>query len=443
MNRGGSTQKVVVVGAGSSARRYVRDFLGDRTLVAVVDSRGEGELLGRPVETLDHLATVNFDRLVIASWAIEELTLEVQKRGVPLEAIDIFFNDRDRIESLSAWRASQSLSAGYFEDSAAPLVWAFYDLNVARPTFDILAFLCLAERARRKRGCQGFHLVVVPPSLNEFNRQLLPVFDVAEQRWRIHQILLQASALVPGCRGVSLAPDRETASRWAEAQAQEFCFPEGYRESAPIPCWEFENVVEAVDRGDEVRYLEASRQAHRAIAGWAQAVVPPGRRMISVTLRDCSLQQARNSDLRAWRDFMETLDRDRFFPVVIPDTENALLPSVFTDIACVFPVAAFNLDLRLALYETSFINMGVANGPTHLWVFSRCCAYLMFKQIVNEYNHSSEASFKRRRLTIGGQFPGAGPWQRLVWEEDDFTVIRDAFERLCEDRERFSQQSPL
>jgi len=327
------------------------------------------------------------------------------------------------------WTATVAGQAAHF-DLGTPLsvLYAFYDLNVARPTFDILAFLCLAENARRRQGLDAVHLVVVPPALNEFNQQLLPVIPVEEQRWRTQQILLPAASLLPSSAGVTMLPSRELVSALA-GMGQ--VFPPGYSEQRPLALWEFEHVVDSVAQGDEIRWLQATPAARGMLHRWMVENVPPQRRIVSITLRDSSLQQARNSNLEAWYRFIEKLDRQRYFPVVIPDTEKALQPSAFKDIACIFTEAAFNLDLRLALYETSHVNLGVANGPTHLWVFSRTCRYLMFKQIVNDYSHSSAESFLRRRLEIGGAFPGAGPFQRLVWHDDTWQTIRSFFEQFC------------
>ena len=63
------------------------------------------------------------------------------------------------------------------------------------------------------------------------------------------------------------------------------------------------------------------------------------------------------------------------------------------------------------------------NNSTHLCALSRDCRYLMYKQVTEDYAHTSTQSFLDRGFTIGGHFPGANALQRLVWEDDSAEVI--------------------
>ncbi len=423
MNR---LSRVALVGAGSSAQRYLTSFLGEQQLAGVFDSQGKGQLGEHPVRPLDELKLADCDRVVIASWAIDELLQTLSRLDVPESRIDLFLNDRDEVIDVSTWRARKQGEAQRFDRQSGGELLAVYDLNVARPTYDILAFLCLAELERMERSLSYVHLVIVPPSLNDFNAQLLPVIPPEEQSWRTHQILIDSAQLLPSCRGVSLLPSRETLTSLIEGRA---VWPEGSCVDRPKACWEFNHLVDVVARGGEIRQLRSSQQAKTILNSWVREVNPQNLPMVSITLRNCALQKARNSDLAQWRKFVASLDRSEYFPVIVPDTERGLEPSPIAE-ATLFPVAAFNLDMRMALYEASFLNLGVANGPAHLWVFSKACRYLMFKQIVDTYNHSSEASFRRRQIEPGQDFPGAGPGQHLVWEDDRLSVIQREFARF-------------
>ena len=58
------------------------------------------------------------------------------------------------------------------------------------------------------------------------------------------------------------------------------------------------------------------------------------------------------------------------FPVVLPDTEVSLLALTggFEGIT-LMPAASINLDIRMALYEVSYLNLFVSNGPAVLGFF--------------------------------------------------------------------------
>jgi hypothetical protein len=89
---------------------------------------------------------------------------------------------------------------------------------------------------------------------------------------------------------------------------------------------------------------------------------------------------ARNSNLPAWVAFARGLDASRYCPVFVPDTNETIegLPNELRDFR-VFPEAAWNVPLRMALYERAFINLGVNNGPMGLAWLNACVCYATLK----------------------------------------------------------------
>ena len=81
----------------------------------------------------------------------------------------------------------------------------------------------------------------------------------------------------------------------------------------------------------------------------------------------------RNSNLEAWTAFARSLDPTRFMPVFVPDLEQTLNGQLHAlQGHPVLGEAAWNLGLRMALYERSYISLGVNTGPMGLcWLNAR------------------------------------------------------------------------
>src|SRR4029077_7518832 len=105
--------------------------------------------------------------------------------------------------------------------------------------------------------------------------------------------------------------------------------------------------------------LRAPADELREIDAWAQAHVGSGG-LGGITLRGYGFMPARNSNMPAWIAFARSLNANQYCPVFIPDTHDTIagLPSEVRDFTD-FPEAAWNIALRMALYERAFVNLGI------------------------------------------------------------------------------------
>ncbi|MGE0876750.1 MAG: hypothetical protein AB7O31_18955, partial [Burkholderiales bacterium] len=92
----------------------------------------------------------------------------------------------------------------------------------------------------------------------------------------------------------------------------------------------------------------------------------------------------------------------------------------------VLQAAAWNVHLRMAIYERAFLNLAVVHGPMELCWYNECCRYLLFCP-VNTAALTAEDVLRREGFEPGGQLPFARPWQRWVWEADEPDAIRREF----------------
>lgn len=421
--------RVVVFGSGSSAAGFVR-HLGDQyDIVAIISDAPEGaERWGYPHLPTSHLPDLAFDHVVVAAWAINDIRARLEAIQIPPERIYWYQLHKERVVSCF----HEDAHSRFEEYDTSEILYCFYDMNVSRATYDILGFLCLAEVERQKRGLRAIHIVVVNPDNCEFSQARWGIINKQEHEWRMMQILVQCCTLIPATKGVTTTASRAEALHLSQLAQQ--VFPKNYTVREPVACYEFDRVFEQVRLGREVQWLRANAQAKDYVQNYLAHINPEGLPVVVVTLRDTPSKPRRNANTTAWYAFLSTLDRQHYCPVLLPDSDNAWQPPFAALDCAVFPEAAFNVQLRMALYELCFVSMGVNNGPMHLCALNACCQYLMFKQVVEDYPHSSTASFEQRGFNIGEDFPGAKSGQKFIWADDTLEVIQKAFDEFVRAR---------
>lgn len=320
------------------------------------------------------------------------------------------------------------------------VLYAFFDLEVSPATFDILTFLPLAELARKNAGCDSLHVVIVPGPNGGFRARDLPEYrelgagdyDIESMRWRLRNILVPCCWLIPSCQQVTVCTSRKEAHAF-QSSLVKYIFPKGYSVHFPIEKHLLRHFVNAASKeGVVLPSLQATQQALRFVSDWIQPRAN-GRKVITITLRECSYELYRNSDLKAWGAFARSLDPSIYCPVVIRDTESAFkpLPSELHRLL-VFPEVPWNVELRVALYELSYLNMTVSGGPCALCIYNQRVRYLIFKMLTPSCRADSARFFRSEGLEPGSQLKHATPFQHLVWEDDRLEVIQKKFSEMCD-----------
>ena len=260
-------------------------------------------------------------------------------------------------------------------EDAARTLFAFYDLQVSPITFDFLWFLVGADLERRRRGLEAVHVVIVPGRAGGVRREREDYEDVvdAEARaQRISNILLPACALLPTLRRrhprrVAQRMQASSAPRWPPTSIP----PPMSRRYRSLPARANASRTQGPTCpaypacGRPTRTCATSTDGRRATAA--------GRRIVTITLRNYAYMPARNSNMPAWIAFARSLDAARFMPVFVPDLEQTLNGQMQElQGHTVLGEAAWNLGLRMALYERAYISMGVNTGPMGLcWLNAR------------------------------------------------------------------------
>jgi len=327
------------------------------------------------------------------------------------------------------------------------VLYAFYDIAASALTFDVVPFLVLAELQRKQVGCSSLHIVTVPGpaegfrsgEIETYRRLGAATYDSDYLGWRLRNVVVPCCWLMPSCKQVTVCTSREEAQAF-QASLVRHSFPVGYSVRFPEKRYGMMHILAATSKGVVLPTIQATPQACRFVSNWLHAKAG-NRKVITITLRECPYEPDRNSNLEAWGAFARSLDPSIYCPVVVRDTEASFKPlPPELDGLVVFPEVLWNIELRAALYELSYLNMFVNNGPVLLCLFNRQTRYIMFKVITPSCSATTEEHYLRHGVVPGSQFKHATPFQRLVWEDDRLEVIQEAFREMCDRIERFSAE---
>ena len=313
-------------------------------------------------------------------------------------------------------------------------LYAFYDLQVAPVTYDVSWFVASAELARRHAHLENIHFVIVPGNHDGFREERAlyeAAVDTETRRWRLNNIVLPILTFVPSFAGYTILPSRQHVHQYRTG-AGSHVYPELYEPHLPVSHHPSEllSINPGSPLAKEVGSLRSPAQGIRYVTRWLTSRLS-GRKLITITLRDYSFMKARNSNIEAWIEFANRLDSTQFFPVFIVDTERTLdiLPPELTAFE-VFREASWNVWLRMSLYESSYLNLGINNGPLFMSALNNKTRLLIFKIVTPSVPQTTEELISKIGFTIGGQLPFASRFQKLVWKDDTLDILEYEFQKM-------------
>jgi len=247
--------------------------------------------------------------------------------------------------------------------------------------------------------------------------------------WRFRNILVPLCWLIPSCRQLTVCSSIEEA-QILEKSALKYIFPIGYTVQFPKEAYSLFQVAMAESREDIPASIQATPQAKRFVDEWLR-FRSNGKKVITISIRNCLYQPERNSNIKAWGEFVRSLDLGIYYPVIVNDTLVAFRPPLpELDGLTVFPEASWNVELRAALYELSYLNLSISCGPMVLCTFNSRTRYLVFG-LLRPPKPNLARIFRSEGLEPGSQYKHAGSLQRLIWKDDTLPVIQEEFQRMC------------
>lgn len=320
------------------------------------------------------------------------------------------------------------------------VIYAFYDLDVMSASFDIIPFLIFAEKIRVVKGLTSLHVIIVPGSNQGFAKGYFEYYQsmtpdkekirFAYLEWRVRNILVPCCWLMPSCKQLTVCTSRIEA-QVIENLLAEHIFPDHYLVNVPISPNKNIFQMGVTPDNPSVPSLSATQTACDFVSEWIYKNCK-GKKVVTITLREASYELDRNSNIQNWVKFARSLDQDIYFPVIIRDTERAFqsIPKEIVGLTIFFE-ASWNLEIRAALYQMSYLNLFVSGGPMTLSWFNNKCRCLIFKLITDSVYITTEKNLNFVGLTVGDQPLYFSKFQKLVWDDDNYEVIKNEFNEMC------------
>jgi hypothetical protein len=272
-----------------------------------------------------------------------------------------------------------------------------YDTLVNPVTFDFMYYMYYADCMRRRMGKRYIDILFVNRADLAQSREENYVAAIGDDNiyWRISNLLVPMTRLYEAVGRVCIV-DKDMAFEIAEGYST--IHPQGYSYSTPKTA-----AIRLDDPGYEYgQALTVSKTAQQII----EAYIPSSdkRRIVTITLRTYDYIPVRNSSVASWVAFARTLDPTRFRVIFVPDASKQGVQT-FHEIKEfeTFDFVCWNIELRAALYQRAWMNMGIVCGPLTL---SALMDNVLTVMIDRTLDYPEEF---RNNILSNGVIPGEAP----------------------------------
>ncbi len=409
-------KKIALYGAGNAAKIYIKSIKKmDEFTCFTTD--GIGEFAGQGIKPINQVNDGKFDLLVIASDFYLEMLKTLLSLDYPIDKIFIYEYESEQL---------QPAAEIYQENDTNEILFGFYDLAVNHPNFDIINFLVRLEQERIALKRASVYVYIVPSGLsNNCSNKSFNRYDGDEEvKWRVERLVMASCTLIPSCIGVSLLSNRQLPNKFQQLAI----YPHNYDIAQPRKAFAFIESVKMYQQGYPIDVLKAPSRAINYVQNYLFPKAD-GKLVVTIIMREYEHESKRNSNIPEWLKFLNWLDKDKYFPVIVRDTGKAFeLFANELDQYEPFAMAAIDIQFRLALYELAWLNLTVDTGPCALMIPSTTIAYINFKPMIDDYiGCRPEFAKQTHGISLGEQAVWRGQNQKYVWQAEHFELIRDEF----------------
>ena len=245
------------------------------------------------------------------------------------------------------------------------------------------------------QGLDEIDIVFEPGPMHGFRDDDLPP-DNATRWGMLQRVCIAACRLLPSVRNVHVMKVRTAVAGNV--------FPQNYQEQAPRSHY-------------GIGYLKTALPCLKATPSAVQYV---GSKIkgpyATITMRESSYWPERNSNRPVWLLVAAWLKGRGIEPIFLPDTDGQPIKNFRSFPECI------DIDIRMALYQGAFINLGISNGPIAL-LYASEAPYLIFRPVTQDCHSTSIEFLESHGIKKGDKYAGNG---KLVWEDDTYdTIIRE------------------
>lgn len=206
-----------------------------------------------------------------------------------------------------------------------------------------------------------------------------------------------------------------------------YIYPKGYSVFKPIPC---ATGLPNVDREIFFPMFQANLRAKEIINKYLENF--DKKKIITFTFRDLKHMKGRNSQYNEWIKFSQYLIKKNYHIFLLPDPLN-YNPKFFDKFSgChIAEIVLWNINLRAALYEASFLNCSSDSG-----IFDMSAGYnqnvnsMMFVNFDGYEKQYLELSKKKWKWKDTMDQKWMSDNQNLIYKIDNFENMKEAFNNL-------------
>jgi hypothetical protein len=397
-------QKVAVVGTGGSAQKYLNSA-NQQGRFDYYNSSGTGSFNGQIVRPLTELNIDHYDRILIAIYRYDEVLYLIDR----IDSIPVYwFNGLDgTVELLDDVFRDNTSDVITFDNRLAVI----YDLRVSPPTYDFLVYLVRCKLEANRRAMTSISVIVCPGDNYGF-RHDIDFFSVEEMNFRIVNLFLPLVKLVDPTAAFYLCNSRfEAREMFKNAKHR---FPIDHNFHTPVARHFYYELFEFLAQSVPLAILRASDFYKNKVLDWAIARRLVLANTIVITLRESGAHNSRNSNISEWYKVSSELINTGYDVIILRDTDKALEP-LYWEGTHQFSEASLSVNLRLALYELSRVNLAVSNGAHALCSLS-VCRYILFGMLDDTCSATTAEHLHKIGMFKGcEQRVGAGEGQYLSW----------------------------
>ncbi len=371
-------------------------------------------------------------------WLGRRKTWEGLRRlGLPMPADTMLGHPLDRKVGLQ-----------FEEGAGGPRVLAVCDFAAFPLSYDIIVLLAVADGYRQRSDCERMDVAFIAHDSDPLMREAFPTNpanDRENYRTFVHNLGIEATRLFEAVGDVQFFTNRSTFEAfWRNAKSTHLVFPENYTPYRPsylpgrkgVPFYGMRHLFTGPAASRSALSLRPPASQLDLAETWIGHHAR-GRKAITITLRETPHQQERNSNIDAWRALVERYRGQDIVFVVLRDYFSLYTDSpVAGDNVIECPEAVHGMSFRAALYEKAYLNLFAGNGPAMLCLLNPRTRYLVFKISTDAASIRPEEIFFQHGLRPGDNMPEATPYQKLVWEDDDFSVLRRELDDMLDKIER-------
>ena len=189
-----------------------------------------------------------------------------------------------------------------------------------------------------------------------------------------------------------------------------------------------EKYYNILNKNPQLKYnISSNDETNKIVNQILQNENPKNKKVITVTVRNYFDGGDRNTNFEEWKKLINLLKR-KYFIVLIPDAHEfsnrniinnfTNYKSVYSDL--IFYSAIADFDYRMSVYENSYFNLFLNNGPCVAASLNNKIKFLMFKITTNSTPHTSINFLKELGYKSYENPKYLSKFQKYIWKDDTF-----------------------